>query len=230
MSVNLLPLQKIFKSTPGALPWEEVESCLMHLIEMAKDEGHIGLEPKSGIDFGTLKTALQAVTDFKVKKVVPVSVSAPHERPPWMSKDSYKKWRARNLSRWLDGNFHMCLYEVLKAKFGRMFEDEVFSAHSSVQMIFGNDDQGRHRGSLLYAIRQAMSPTVFDGYGSNAYIGAGCKIRRNLWHIAAYLISFAYQGDRENFEICAALMKTQKGAFGLGFKADEPTVFVTLCA
>ncbi len=198
--IDFSPVRALFKKRGKMEAWPKVEALLAPWVRMA-ETGALPLKPAAEIDAKAYAEAVSKATGKPVSKVVFLSM-------------------ARTRQAWMDGRIYM-------SRLGDSLGEIPNLSHRSLWEILWNSLEASFMDRLWGGVKSGFADCR-SWTKSEADLKVG--VFSNLWPCIYFTVAFALHGDRDNFAIMAALLKTQKNAFGLGFKKHEPDVFLALCA
>ncbi|MBT3230830.1 hypothetical protein HN358_03585 [Candidatus Uhrbacteria bacterium] len=199
--VDLTPLKELFIQQGRQEIWPEVEQMLAPWVRIAQI-GTFTLKPEGEIDKGRYRAAVAAATGKEITEVVFASCTCLVQRPRWMTQKVYR----RSLSDSIGNGFDKSLLPSVR-----------YNLNESLRESFSRSFSGVFENSFWCIIHEGLGDIeghLSNGFGDSIFLS----------------ILLALTASYDEFGHYKALLIVQQEALGLGFKKDEPTVFIALCA
>ena len=219
--VDLTPLKELFEQQGCEEIWPEVEQMLAPWVQIA-ERGEMFLKPECEIDKERYLRAVVQVTGQEVERIVFLSGVNPFRQMPWITDELQRR------ERW---SRHGMTRRTVEMKF--IVEDYSFRDTSGEiwtalwrRSIFDNMLKGSFQGSRFR--------NLWLHLWMSRHAAPWQDLRSDMWHGIRNLIyssaGLAFEGNIECYNAFSAYLDVQQEALGWGFKKDEPTVFIALCA
>lgn len=190
----------------------------MRLLEpflLKAESGKYVLDEASELLAKSAEEAISMATDKEVTKAVLVSVKNPYPRPEWMCQKAHEA----SLRDSLGDSFRASLWASFRASLGDSFGASLWDSLRASPWVSLWDS---FRASPWARLRDSLRASLGDSLGDNLWY----SLKVSLFYHLGYTVT----GDREKVARLTPLLELLPHAIPLGEKADEPGVWIVLCA